>query len=529
MEKNIIIRIASLLVFIILLSNLLPSCSNNSERNSLSASKYQQIETISITKNGQRYSVEAVSGQVIVIFKRTIKHSQAVKYIQNANGIIISQKGTVRYYLVDVGSGNVFSFINQIIIHPEIQFAYPNAVEYSCAVIPQISVIDNFYNSHGNDVTYTLRECGLNTRINTYNAGIKDDEKGRLSMSEINNNLLSILQNIPKNTPAVINMSFGPGFINDDVKYWTDKNITDDVKNSYVKHYKESLKNLIFISSFYKDKDFVIVKASGNEGLKKLDEEILIDLAKELSDDDFIILNNHFILAGAEDSRFPEYSNTISKGNYNFLYTSVDIADLKKDNANLYGTSFAAPRVSCFIGSAIEEYNIKATEALKAVKDITHKNPYQPITQDLLKKEAIIISENNKTQSAKNRQNSVSNKRINLAGTKWELVNSSSNSIFSFTRTVLEFQRNNQVKIINNFGTKGSEINIMYKYYFDTQNNKWIMYPTTSVSEYFNITEEEEKQFSLNIGAYYSFTITNNKLIAADGFGISIDEYKKIR
>jgi hypothetical protein len=316
-------------------------------------------------------------------------------------GIIIGQFVDMRCYVVYTGAGNESAFINKIKNHPGIRFVGLNTVEYPCAVTPRTSVIDNFYISHGDSVTYALQECGLKTKIDKYNVGIKDDESGRLLWSEIILDFQSVLKNAPANTPFVINMSFGPDFTDPDINLWTDKDITDEVKNNYRKHYKEDLKKLAAVVANYQEKDFVIVKSAGNNGLKHLDSEILNDLGGELSGEEFKILSSHLILAGAEDSRNQEYSNAVSKGNYNFLYTSVDISDLKYKNQHLYGTSFAAPRIACFISSAVNEHNIKATDALKAVKDITYRNPGQVLTQKDLEQEAEIIAAARKVESAK--------------------------------------------------------------------------------------------------------------------------------
>jgi hypothetical protein len=380
--------------FVILITSLFISCSNHSQRDFYYKGYHPPVKTITMTENGQNYSVEAVFGHVIVIFKPTVSHSRAIRDIKKIKGMIITQSPGIHYYVVYVGSGNEAGFIHKIKTHPGIRFVSLDIVEYPCAAAPQTSVIDNFNISHGNSVVYTLQECGLTTKINKYNVGLKDDKDGRMSLSEINGDLNSILKNAPSDTPVIINMSFGPAFTDPAVDFWTDENITDEVKNNYRKHYKEGLKNLVAIVSNYKEKDFVIVKSAGNNGLKSLDTEILNDLGKELSAEEFTVLNSHFILAGAEDSRDPKYSNAVSRGNYNFLYTAVDISDLKYNDSDLYGTSFAAPRLSCFLGTVVNEHNIKATEALKAVKDITYRTPGRVLSQNDLEQRAKTIAAN---------------------------------------------------------------------------------------------------------------------------------------
>jgi len=405
------------IVNLFLITSILIAIFSSCNKDFYSKNKYPPIKIISHNENRRVYKVEAVSGHVIALFNKTISHSQAVKDIKQLNGKIISQIVNSRYYLIDTGAGNESEFINQLKKHPNINYVYFNAVEYPRKIDPQTYVMDNFYISHGNEVKFALKECGLTTRINTYNVGIYGDEKGRMSWSEIDRDLISILGFHTKDTPAVINMSFGPGFIDDKIRYWTDKEITDEVKNNYINQYKEGLKHILALTSNYKDKDFVIVKSAGNEGLKQLDTEILNNLEKEMTVDEIKILNEHFLLVGAVDSREPKYSNDITKGKYNFLYGEVDISDLKKDNENLYGTSFAAPRVSCFISANVNKNNIKATEVLQIIKDITRKNPDKPITLENIEKEAKILAEAQKTKPKENKRvNSNENKTEKNSG-----------------------------------------------------------------------------------------------------------------
>ncbi|GHT56742.1 hypothetical protein FACS1894109_06680 [Spirochaetia bacterium] len=524
------------LIFVFFIIGVSSSCSFISSRGFLYNGKYPPIKTITINENGQNYAIEAVSGQVIIIFNPTISHVQAIRFIKNMKGIIIGQMVDVRYYLVDVGPGNESNFINQIKNHPDIRFVSLNAFEYPCAA-PQTSVIDNFYMSHGNNVTYALQECGLKTKVNKYNVGIKGDESGRLLWSDINFDLHSVLKNAPADTPLIINMSFGPGFTDPDINYWTDKNITEEVKNNYRKHYKEGLKDLAAIVSNYQEKDFVIVKAAGNEGLKNLDIEILNDLGGELSDAEFNILNNHLILVGAEDNRNKKYSNTVSSGSYNFLYTAVDISDLKYKNEHLYGTSFAAPRVSCFISSTVNKHNIKATDTLKAVKEITYKNPDQLLTQEDLEREAKIIAANKKNESKENsnipskevkpyksnERNIINDDRLpnnfamnnkgsfdNLAGTSWG-HETGSTSAFSVVKQIIKFENNNQVTILSYFGSGNSEENHLFEYSYDAPNKRWIMYQT---------------EFGTLKIQQYNITIKNNVLTLSDKYRSS--DYKRL-
>jgi len=539
-----------LVSFVIIFITFFSSC--NKELSFLS--KYPPIKIFSYNENGQEYEIEAISGQVIVIFNNTIPNSQAVQEIKQNNGKIIGKIDNLRYYLVDTGVGNEINFINKINKSKNIKYVFFNSVEYPCKIDPQTYVIDNFNISHGDNVKYTLKECGFTKKINAYNVGIKGDEEGRMSWSEIDRDLTSILSFPTKDTPLIINMSFGPSFIDPNIDFWTDKEITDEIKKNYIQQYIKNIKHIVKVTSDYKDKDFIIIKAAGNEGLKQLDTEILNYLGKEFTNDEIKFLNEHFILVGAEDSRDTKYSNTVTKGKYNFLYTSVDISDLKKENENLYGTSFAAPRVSCFISTAVNDNDIKATEALKVIKDITRRNPNAALTQELINKDVKIITDSRKktkeTAAKPSKDDSVSNNKSNgentsdksnsvkkikapnnIEGTKWEyklpdFKPGGFGHDFKVVEQTIEFQNNNQVEITSFFGTGSSEINHVYNYYYDEKVKKWRMYKTSPVQNLLKMNDEEDKELALKMGNYFFISISKNKLTLTDPFGVKTEYVK---
>jgi hypothetical protein len=555
MKMNSMCKILLSTSLALLVTGTFLSCSGNSTKDFYYSGIHPPIKTITISEDGKDYSIESVSGHVIIMFKPDVSHLQAVQYIKEMKGMVIGQTVDIRYYLVYTGSGNESAFMRQMKNHSGVRFVSLNAVEYPCAVAARTSVIDNFYIPHGKKVVYALQECGLKTKVRTYNAGIGDGS-GSMLQSEINNDLHSILKDAPDNTPLVINMSFGPAFSDPNV-LWTDENITSDEKKSYRINYKEGLKNLAVIASNYPEKDFVIVKAAGNQGLKYLDDEILNELGRELSEMEFNVLNNHFILTGAVDSNDPKYSNTVSKGNYNFLYTAVDISDFKYEGEHFPGTSYAAPRISCFISSAVNDHNITATEALRAVKDITYRNPGQALTQKALEREAKAIAASKPavpdasapSQAAnsgddRRNKNGISNSPErtlpqsifggnrnnmpqNLLGTKWQMEDKNARSYLDVSKSVLEFEDNNRVAMIHYFASGYIDINDMYKYFYDTDTNKWIMYQTTMVDHFLYKNEEEARANTLKMGVYYFLTVTNNKLVVSSTYG-SREEYLRI-
>jgi len=473
---------------------------SNSSRDFSFKGIYPPVTQVVVYEYGREYGITAVSGHVIAMFNPYVSHNQAKRYIREINGRIVSQIRSINYYLIDVGAGNESYAMDRLRNLYDVKIVSLNMVEYLCEAKAVTAVLDNFYISHGDNVTYALKECGLTSMINQYNVGIKGNENGSLLQSEVDSDLHSILKNAPADTPVVINMSFGPSFNDPNVTYWTDKNITERTKNNYKKQYKSALKHLIAIADNYRDKDFVIVKSAGNEGLKQLDIEILNDLAGELNYDEFETLHKHFILVGAEDSRFPEYSNTVTKGNYNSFYTTVDISDLKNQNSFLFGTSFAAPRLTCFLSTTIDSRKIKATEALRLVKDMTYKNPDGTIVLNDLSDQAKILAEANKSKNNNNNSGLRTvtvpeynswNEQVfnndnysypqnqsfgsNLIGTKWESSNPEATAWLSVKRTTLEFVNDSQVIVSSYFVMGSSEVSY-YQYYYDTAVKKWGMY-----------------------------------------------------
>jgi hypothetical protein len=75
------------------------------------------------------------------------------------------------------------------------------------------------------------------------------------------------------------------------------------------------------------------------------------------------------------------------------LYTAVDISDLYDDKSKIWGnkfpggTSYAAPRLSCYISSVISKYNVKAITVIRAIRNIIYNSPDVTITQEDIEEE----------------------------------------------------------------------------------------------------------------------------------------------
>jgi len=290
----------------------------------------------------------------------------ATRQIEENGGEVIERLPNINYYLVNAGVGKENSFMEQMRKYSNINFISLDAFEY----INQSKsyAIDNFNGSHGDNVSYSLEKCDTaKNHINRYNAG-KENDDTRLTYSDIDRYLYYILESEPK-ISKVINMSFGPSL--------------EDL-NSYTEQYKEGLIRHIKIAANYNDRDFVIVKSAGNDGLKDLDKKILNDLEKSLTIAEKEVLRKHFILVSAKDTRDPRYSNAVSKDYRGSLVANVDISDLARNGKNLIGTSFAAPSLACFINSVANKHDIKVTETLDTLKKIIAENPTKIVTYSTL-------------------------------------------------------------------------------------------------------------------------------------------------
>ena len=407
--------VAATVVSIIFLVGGLLFYNHYSQRDIIFEGEYPPVKTITITESGESYEIEAIEGQVIVIFNNSISHSQAVDRIRSANGEIIGQFSNIRYYLINVGAVNEANFIKQIKQLSNVDFVGLNSVEYTCGI--ERIVLDNFYSedgsevlhgegNHGDKVVYSYKECGNNATVSLFNVGNKNGKS--MINSEIDSDLIANLEK-NKTHSKVINMSFGTAFIDKTINYWSDidniqdKKRKDEIKNAYRDSYRKGLEHYLAIASKYDEQDFVIVKASGNEGLKNLDGEILHDFYQGLLPDKRDIFDKHFILASAEDTRWNTYSNETSK--YSSLNTKVDVSNLYYKGKALHGTSFAAPRLSCYISSLVEEYGIKATEANEIVKNITQIHGDNIVRYEDIKKEAEAFANYQKQQMSNSSAN----------------------------------------------------------------------------------------------------------------------------
>ena len=335
----------------------------------------KQPASVEYSQEGVSYNVDAIPGEVIVIFNNKTSHREATKIIKNHGGKIIAQRPKNRYYIASVAAGTEGDFMQKVQRESSTIFIYPNAVSKVSMAKPV--VLDNFryvYEdvsaSHGEMVDYSYKQGGGDLSIDLVNVGIPDG--GYIMSALVEEKLIPILEKANKKRSPVINMSFGCGFRSGYYGLWNDA--PKEVRSDYVQSYINGIKELIALVSNYDKKDFVIVKSLGNEGVKKFDVDIMKPLLKSLSSEEKKIFNRHFLLVAAKDDNDPSYSNEMSEGSYNQAVSMTDISDLRFNSTMMHGTSFSSPRVAGFLSRLINDYDITALKALELAKQATRKN-----------------------------------------------------------------------------------------------------------------------------------------------------------
>lgn len=390
-----------------------------------------------IDGDGIPYAIEAIEGQVMVMFEETTSHKNAFEILKNNHAKIVAQLPNVHYYLVEVPRGKEGEFVSHMRKVPSVNFVYPNAIEEICSV--DSYVLDNFNGNHGQRVVSMLKDGSEEMNVAIRDVGTENEK--HINCNKAYEEAVKIIENLGKDESAIINMSFGPAF---------DKEIKNigERRADYIKEYINHLnmwKNLVLIND---DKDFVFVKSSGNEAKTNL--ESVLDLFRgTLTKEEIETFERHFILVSAKDGN-SIYPNDVSPGYYDKLVTKVDISDIPWD-----GTSFSSPRVAGYIARAADAHGIKVTEVLKHVRTATEVNRDHIFTAQSL--DAVIKiaqgNPNNVNEGHENNSPSVGSNHnpsmgentghsvpSSLVGTKWVA------SELYTTATYYDFINNHQVK-----------------------------------------------------------------------------------
>ena len=166
------------------------------------------ITVITLEEDGAKYDVEAAEGQLIVMFKKTVAHKEAVMILRKNDAKIIAQMPDVQYYLVEVPAGKESEFFSSIRNIQEVEYVFPNAIEFICSATSY--VLDNFNAEHGKMVTEMLNKSGGESS-EIKNIGSSDGKYVLSGMAV--ESTKHIIDNLGNNESAVINMSFGPGLV----------------------------------------------------------------------------------------------------------------------------------------------------------------------------------------------------------------------------------------------------------------------------------------------------------------------------
>lgn len=343
------------------------------------------VAQVTYKDDGRIYYVEAVQGQVIVFFSDQLSHDDAIHAIREAGGKVETQIPQIHYYLVNTCGIREMDFIEKVQANTDTEFVYPNAVSYPCTAKPY--VLDNFnyiypkYNaSHGKMVSAAMDQCGASGYMNKYEVG--EDGKKHMVWSEITHDLKEILDGASEENQPVINMSFGAS-LDKYGKKWTE--VTDSIHDKYRSNYINEIKFILSILKPYNEKEFIIVKAAGNDGVWDFEREILTPLRENLNSDQRLLLDRHFLFVAAKDNN-KTYSNDLKDGTCHKLLTKVDISDFEFNKMHVPGTSIAAPTAACYLTSAAKNHNLNVMEVLQYARMATEDAPNHILTPELLDK-----------------------------------------------------------------------------------------------------------------------------------------------
>lgn len=319
-----------------------------------------QITHVTLAEDGEEYTIPAIEGQVIVMFREDVTEDLVREILADNDIQVISKLEQLNYYLLGVQPGDEGKLITRLQSCQEVGFVGPDVLETLLSVQP--CVIDGFVGDHGGRVKEMLEESCSNLYVNTYDVS-KDNGKS-ISSNKVDDALYRILSNMSSSESVVINMSFGPRLENSQgarASGWSDP---DANRSAYRYQYRCSMQRLVKIASRYDNLDFVITKSSGNDGMKHM-EEIVADIQQYLSPEENRVFERHFMIVSAKDDYCSsDYSNDVAPGVTNPMVVKVDISDKTAQSPSWQGTSFSSPRFAGCIANAANALNLKVVDVL---------------------------------------------------------------------------------------------------------------------------------------------------------------------
>ena len=381
---------------------------SNNNNNSSSKGKTEEeplvIRKVQLQEDGVAYSVPAVEGQLVLMFGEDMSHEESTKILEEKGLSIISSIPELNYYLVQVPVGEEGQYFSQLNDNNLVDYVYPNTIEYFCSA--SAYALDNYNKTsdHGRRVSKMLTGCdpmmdkaGCDSLVNLEEKNVASSDDKYVSNSKKTEALSSILFShfSPSTLPAssngkvVINLSIGTALEN---KYgethrvlWNDDDVTESNRIDYRRSYVNDLKWYINLVKNFDDADFVIVKSTGNEGMKQL-ETIIDELTSELTWDELKVFERHFILVSAKDDYgLVDYPTDVSR--YHKMVSKVDISDVTRQDTAWRGTSYSSPRLAGYIYKLAVKYDLPATTVLRFVRSATEKAIDNVVTYELIEQE----------------------------------------------------------------------------------------------------------------------------------------------
>lgn len=385
---------------------ILASCqSKQEEKDFFFEGKYPPISVINITEDGKSYDIPAISGQCIVFFKDEVSPSQAKNTIERNGGKIVEQMPDFNYYLASVKEGKENTFISRMKEERLVEYVFLNSLNKGNS---DVYILDDFKDvepglltTHGNAVASTFSKySGALSHVHNVNREILNNVQAETKIGQYweavkviatANSLCTDLMNSVSNTKngeiTMINMSFGVGLSDQKGKLFEE--VTKEEQDNYILNYAKGLESLSVCFEKMRKKgysNFIVSKSSGNDGMYQM--ELIFN---ELNESTLLSLRNHLILVNAYDTKEKTlYSNNVMKKNP--LSTTIDVSP------ELWsGTSFAAPKLLGFVDRVISKYNsLKAQDIIMAIRNATPLDTKQPMTYEMLEKEAAKLAETRK-------------------------------------------------------------------------------------------------------------------------------------
>lgn len=378
----------------------LANCQNkNTDKEFFFEGEYPPIETITITEDGETYEIQAVSGQCVVFSHDEVSWANAKLVIERNGGKIIEQMPDFNYYLVSVKTGRENDFIERMRNEQSVEYVFLNTINDEKS---EVYIIDSFtkikpelLTSHGNAVKMTFSKYGISCNLH-----IKDIDEYTFfeafadwvtfSASNKIKQMTKAISQIPNNRIGLVNISLG---VMDFGKKNGQKQLYDDVsdsrKFSYRKDYEEDLKSYSVCFKKLRNRgysNFLVTKSSGNEGMHGM--ELIFN---KLGNETLMSLEKNMVLVNAYDTKEERWysNNTISKHPFT---TTIDVSPEPWS-----GTSFAAPKLLGFVDRISLKFNtLSAQDILTAIRNATPSDTKQPMTYEMLEREAAKLVETKK-------------------------------------------------------------------------------------------------------------------------------------